>query len=77
MKHYRGHFKERVVFCNCDDPEWSNFWKYFHLNFEYLGLKKLITTHYDANVQTYKMEYEGGNDADTTVGKITTIEAKR
>lgn len=73
LKYYREHFKGAVVFCNCDDPEWSNFWKYFHLNFEYLGLKKLITTHYDASEPTYMMEYEGGNDADTSVGKITPL----
>lgn len=73
LKHYKKHFKNAVVFCNCDDPDWSNFWKYFHLNFEHLGLKKLITTHYDANEPTYKMEYKGGNDADTSVGKITPL----
>ena len=35
IKYYRNHFKDAVVLCNCDDPEWSNFWKYFHLNFEF------------------------------------------
>ena len=29
MRHYREHFRGKVVFCNCDDPEWSNFWRYF------------------------------------------------
>lgn len=73
LKYYKDHFKGAVVFCNCDDPEWSNFWRYFHINFEFLGLKKLITTHYDANEPTYKMEYEGGDDNDTTVGIITPL----
>lgn len=73
LKHYREHFNGAVVLCNCDDPEWSNFWKYFHLNFEFLGLKKLITTHYDPSEPTYKMEYEGGNDNNITVGKITPL----
>ncbi len=73
LKYYKQHFKGAVVFCNCDDPEYSNFWKYFHLNFEHLGLKKLITTHYDVNVPTYKMEYEGGNDNDTSIGKVTPL----
>jgi len=73
MKHYRQHFNGAVVFCNCDDPEWSNFWKYFHLNFEFLGLKKLITTHYETEKPSYKMEYEGGNDADCSVGTITPL----
>lgn len=74
MKYYRSHFKDATVFCNCDDPDWSNFWKYFHLNFEFLGLKKLITTHYDASEPTYKMIYEGGNDADTSVGSVIPLE---
>ena len=73
LKYYTQYFKDAVVFCNCDDPEWSNFWKYFHLNFEFLGLKKLITTHYDPTEPTYKMEYEGGNDADITAGTITPL----
>lgn len=74
LKYYTQYFKGVVVFCNCDDPAYSNFWKYFHLNFEHLGLKKLITTHYDASSEpTYKMEYEGGNDADISVGKITPL----
>lgn len=46
MKHYRKHFKDKVVFCNCDDPYESNFFKYFAMNFNYLGLKKLIATCY-------------------------------
>lgn len=46
LKHYRKHFKDKVVFCNCDDPRVSNFFHYFSYNFEKLGLKKLITTCY-------------------------------
>ena len=46
LKHYRQHFAGKVVYCNCDDPKISNFYKYFSLNFEALGLKKLITTCY-------------------------------
>lgn len=44
LKHYKEHFKGKVVFCNCDDPFESNFFKYFAMNFNSLGLKKLITT---------------------------------
>ena len=44
--HYKNHFKDKVVYCNCDDPLVSNFFKYFFLNFKYLGLKELITTCY-------------------------------
>lgn len=74
MNHYEDKFRGKVVFCNCDDPKWSNFWKYFHLNFEYLGLKKLITTHYEPDdVQSYKIEYTGGNDEDFEDGVITPL----
>ena len=44
LKHYKEHFKDKTVFCNCDDPYESNFFKYFAMNFNYLGLKKLIAT---------------------------------
>lgn len=46
LKHYKDQFKDKVVYCNCDDPFESNFFKYFILNFKHLGLKKLITTSY-------------------------------
>lgn len=59
LKNYRPHFQGKVVFCNCDDPEWSNFYKYFTLNFEFLGLSKVITTHYAKGEQSYKLEYFG------------------
>jgi hypothetical protein len=64
LKHYKDQFRGKVVFCNCDDPKESDFVKYFSRNFEHLGLKKLIATHYkDANLFTketpYKLEYTG------------------
>ena len=46
MKYYKTYFKDKVVFCNCDDPFESNFFKYFAMNFNYLGLKKIISTCY-------------------------------
>lgn len=46
LKHYKEHFKDKVVYCNCDDPRVSNFFHYFSYNFEKLGLKKLIATCY-------------------------------
>lgn len=46
LKHYEGHFKNKTVLCNCDDPRVSNFFHYFSHNFERLGLKKLIATCY-------------------------------
>ena len=74
LMHYKAHFKDKIVFCNCDDPTWSAFWKYFHLNFAELGLKKLISTHYDREEATYKMEYTGGDDNDIEVGVKTPLE---
>ena len=46
LRHYKAHFKDKTVLCNCDDPRVSNFFHYFSYNFEQLGLKKLITTCY-------------------------------
>ena len=74
LMHYKHHFKDKIVLCNCDDPTWSAFWKYFHLNFTELGLKKLISTHYDKTEPTYKMEYTGGDDNDIEVGVKTPLE---
>jgi hypothetical protein len=46
LKHYKKHFNDKTVLCNCDDPFESNFFKYFAINFNSLGLKKLIATCY-------------------------------
>lgn len=46
LRHYSRHFDDKIVYCNCDDPRTSNFFRYFSCNFEKLGLKKLITTCY-------------------------------
>jgi len=46
MHYYKEQFKNKVIFCNCDDPYESNFFKYFAMNFNFLGLKKLIATCY-------------------------------
>ena len=65
--HYKEHLRDKVVFCNCDDPEWSNFWKYFILNFKDLGLKKLISTHYkEDNISSYGLIFEGEYKSDGT-----------
>ena len=49
LHHYWPHFKDKVVLCNCDDPYESNFFKYFALRFNQLGLKKLIATCYNGS----------------------------
>ncbi|MDF2880239.1 MAG: adenine-specific methyltransferase [Clostridiaceae bacterium] len=59
LKHYKEQLKDKNVFCNCDDPEYSNFWNYFKLNFEHLGLKTLIATHYEKVKPSYKLEFDG------------------
>lgn len=74
LKHYKEHFKNKVVLCNCNDPEWSAFWKYFHLQFRSLGLKKLIATTYNEEGLAYKLEYIGGNDNDTDICMKTPLE---
>jgi len=65
LGHYKKHFKNKVVFCNCDDPEESNFWKYFSLNFKYLGLKKLIATHFQSKKPSYRLEKTNGDTKKT------------
>lgn len=53
LRHYKAFFKGKVVFCNCDDPFESNFFKYFAMNFNSLGLKKLIATCYATSPIVY------------------------
>ena len=53
LKHYKEHFRDKIIFCNCDDPFESNFFKYFAMNFNFLGLKKLICTCYDSSPIAY------------------------
>jgi hypothetical protein len=65
LKHYREHFRGKIVFCNCDDPYESNFFKYFALNFNQLGLKKLIATCYDGSpiANTQLQLFDDSSDA--------------
>ncbi|OOF38640.1 modification methylase [Rodentibacter rarus] len=76
LKHYIHHFKDKTIFCNCDDPEESNFFRYFALNFEHLGIKKLITTHFDAEKTTYKLEIDCELDLNAD-GKIDFADVQR
>lgn len=81
VMHYREHFKGKTVYLNCDDPRESNFFKYFSLNFERLGLKKLIASCYknqDCNFsgilnseKAMWLEYTGEKDD----GRVPTIES--
>ena len=64
LKHYRKHFRGKTVYCNCDDPTISNFFRYFHLNFTRLGLKRLITTCY----KNQQPDLFSKHDMETAVG---------
>ena len=63
LRHYRGEFRDKVVLCNCDDPYESNFFKYFAMNFNALGLKKLIATCYATSPILYTQLNIFGDDA--------------
>ncbi|WP_209561071.1 adenine-specific methyltransferase EcoRI family protein [Frigoribacterium sp. PvP032] len=60
-------FAGKVVYCNCDDPDSSNFFRYFAMNFEYLGLAGLIATHFYADEATYKIELTSNADAEYAI----------
>ena len=63
IKHYKKHFKGKVVYCNCDDPRVSNFFHYFSYNFEKLGLKKIIATCY----KNKQMDMFSQNDSEQSI----------
>ncbi len=73
LVHYKDQLKDKVIFCNCDDPEESHFWKYFEMNFEYLGIKKLIATHYETDKPSYKLEIMADINQDGKINKFDTI----
>lgn len=66
MFYHQNCFKDKTVYCNCDDYKTSNFWRFFHVNFSKLGLTKLIATCYNENGGV-KAEYFGGEDYDCEV----------
>lgn len=69
LHHYAEHFKGKVVYCNCDDPTYSEFWQFFVRNFTAWGLKKLIATHYEPNAEnfSYKLEIEPDEDGQFSI----------
>ena len=73
LKHYKAHFKGKTVFLNCDDPQESNFYVYFAQNFEHLGLKKLISTHYRDDQPTYKLEIVKDENNDGKINALDTV----
>lgn len=73
LVYYKKHLKNKIVLCNCDNPNSSAFYKYLHLNFSELGLKKLVSTYYNENGFAFKTEYTGGNDNDIEKGVKTLL----
>ena len=70
---YLQQFQNKIVLCNCDDPEWSNFFLFFKIYFQKLGLKKLVTTHFNKNGGcSYKLEWCGDIVNDKMVNVIKT-----
>ena len=67
LRHYKKHFKNKTVFCNCDDPYESNFVKYFAMNFTALGLKKLIATCYATSPVMYTQLNLFGEEEESSV----------
>lgn len=65
LQNYKKHFRGKTIYCNCDNPEFSNFWKYFKDNFEDLELKKLIATYFDSGDTTYKYVLSSGSKEPT------------
>ena len=59
---YADHFRGKVVYCNCDDPVESEFWKFFVRNFRAYGLKKLMATHYEPDEKNYAYMLEISED---------------
>ena len=55
-RHYRDHFRGKSIFCNCDDPEYSQFWRYFEAKFEDFKLKRLVITHYNRGKRSFALE---------------------
>ncbi len=67
LKYYKNQFNGKTVYCNCDDARESNFFRYFSMNFEFLGLNKLICTGYNENGKGSVLIYEGDKNGNRRV----------
>lgn len=61
LQYYKKHFKDKTIYCNCDDPQTSNFFRYFVRNFKDLGLRKLIVSCYKERVMDFFKEAPNTN----------------
>lgn len=75
LRHYKDQLRWKTIFCNCDDPVFSNFFVYFYNNFQLLWLKKLIATHFKyENKQSYKLVVTGEDlDRDGKILEVTEL----
>ena len=61
LTNYKEYFKDKIIYCNCDEVEHSNFYKYFKDNFNKLGIKKIIATNLSLNKTAYKTEFNNNS----------------
>lgn len=85
LQYYVEYFKDKIIYCNCDDPRKSKFWEYFHINFSKLSLKSLRATFYNGcpsqnrlfqipgTSEVFYAEYRGGQDEDLSCYDKTTL----
>ena len=67
LMHYKKHFNGKIVYCNCDDPKESEFWKFFVRVFKDWGIKKLMATHYEPDEKNFTYKLEISDDVDVTL----------
>lgn len=66
LDNYKEYFKDKIIYCNCDDIYLSNFYKYFKDNFNKLGLKKIIATNLSLDNTAYKTEFDNNSKESRT-----------
>ena len=69
LKRHEEQLKDKIIYCNCDNPRYSNFWKYFHTNFSRLQLRGLLCSYLDFNGSEF-WRYYGGDDSDISKAEI-------
>ena len=62
MPYYKEQLAGQIIYCNCDNPKYSNFYKYLKDNFHEYNLKKLIATYFNPDSYTYKITFDGQNE---------------
>ena len=70
LSHYEQHFRGKTVYCNCDDPASSEFWKFFVRVFRPWGLKKLIATHFEPDARNFAYKIEISDPGEAVIGMV-------